>query len=495
MPAENDRYDAFAYPGYAYPNTHPDRLATMAVIHGLTPVPVDRCRVLEIACGDGGNLIPMAYAIPTSEFVGFDLAALPVERGQDRIRALGLTNIRIFQGDLLDLPADLGSFDYIIAHGIYAWVPEPVRDRVLSLCSELLSPNGVAFISYNALPGSYLRLMIRDMMKFRTNGCSDPEQTVTAALDFLGTAAGWRTEKDAWRALLEENLTRLKGHALSSTYHDELSPEYRPLYVTDFVAQARRHGLEYLGEAEIPLSPDPSYRADLQQFLNTASGGDPIRREQTLDFLRVRAYRETLLCRAGQPIRRDWFPESFAGLMLACEATSGPGDEATSRVIQIASGGTMETSHPAVIWLAEKLGEAWPRALSVRELLPQLEERGLKLDNAGALILVRLVVAQVLELRTWNPSLATSVSARPRATACAREEGSRIPLATTLLHLSVKLDDAMVRAFLQLLDGSRTRSELIQAMQAQFPNTPAAEIEGGADSSLHHFFSAGALEA
>lgn len=495
MPPEHDRYDAFAYPGFAYPNTHPDRLAVMAILHGLTPVPVDRCRVLEIACGDGGNLVPMAYAIPTSQFVGFDLAALPVERAQARIRALGLTNIRIFQGDLLDLPSDLGSFDYIIAHGIYAWVPDPVRDRVLSLCSELLSPNGVAFVSYNSLPGSYLRLMIRDMMKFRTQGCSDPEQIVATALDFLQRASGWRSEKDAWRALLEENLTRLKGHAPASTYHDELNPEYRPLYVTDFVQHARKHGLEYLSEAEIPLAPDPSYRVDLQPLINEASGGDPIRREQTLDFLRARAYRETLLCKAGQPVRHDYFPESFAGLLLACEATSGPGEEPGSRTIQIADGGKMETSHPAVIWLAEKLGEAWPRALSVRELLPHLEERGLKLDNNGALILVRLAISQVLELRTWNPALAESISEHPRAAACAREEGSRLPLATTLLHISIKLEDPKVRAFLQLLDGSRTRTELIQAMQAQFPNEAASEIEEGADTSLRNFFAAGALEA
>src|SRR5580693_6801577 len=99
---EKDAYDLVAYPSFPYPDTHPDRLAVMAILHGLNPAPVERCRVLEIGCNEGANLIPMAYAIPTSEFVGFDLAGLRIERGQGRIRELGLKNVRLFQGDLLE---------------------------------------------------------------------------------------------------------------------------------------------------------------------------------------------------------------------------------------------------------------------------------------------------------------------------------------------------------------------------------------------------------
>jgi SAM-dependent methyltransferase len=152
MHTEQDPYDSVTYPSFSFIDTHPDRLASMAILHGLSPAPVERCRVLEIACNEGANLIPMAYAIPTSEFVGFDLARLPIERGQERIRELGLRNVRLFESNLLDAGTELGQFDYIIAHGLYAWVPEPVRDRLLALCGELLTPDGVAFVSYNAKP-------------------------------------------------------------------------------------------------------------------------------------------------------------------------------------------------------------------------------------------------------------------------------------------------------------------------------------------------------
>ncbi len=38
--------------------------------------------MLEIGCGNGSNVIPMAYGLPGSEFVGVDLAAKPVEVAQ-----------------------------------------------------------------------------------------------------------------------------------------------------------------------------------------------------------------------------------------------------------------------------------------------------------------------------------------------------------------------------------------------------------------------------
>ena len=495
MPPAPDRYDVFAYPGFSYPNTHPDRLATMATLHGLSPAPVERCRLLEVACGDGSNLIPIAYASPSSEFVGFDLAGLPVERAQARIRDLGLTNIRIFQGDMLEAGPELGRFDYIVAHGFYSWVPAPVRDRLLALCSELLTPDGIAFVSYNALPGSYLRKILRDAMLFRAHGIEEAEQSVTAGMDFLHAVSAARPEGDAYRVLLDEQLRRLGGHAAACTFHDELSPNFHPLYFADFIEHARRHGLEYLCDAEVPPPPDPCYRADLQPAIRAISGDDFIRQEQALDFYRMRPYRETLLCRAGRPIRRGFFPESFECLLLASQTASHEGENPGSRIFEMPGSAKMETSHPAVIWLLEQLGQRWPLAVSFRELKPRLAELGLALDNPGTLLLMRLVISRMMELRAWNPPLAESISARPRASASARQEARNGSSATTLLHLTLKLDDPKVRALLGLLDGTRTRSDLVRAMQVEFPDSPVEQLEEGLEPSLRNLYAAATLES
>ena len=298
MHTAQDPYDAVAYPSFPYPDTHPDRLAAMAILHGLSPVPVERCRVLEIACNEGANLIPMAYAIPGSEFVGFDLARLPVDRGQERIRELGLKNAWIFAGDLLDAGKELGQFDYIIAHGLYAWVPAAVRERLMAVCGELLTANGVAFVSYNALPGGHLRRMTRDMMLYGVKDIEDPQQRVPVALGFLHLVVEARPEGDAYRLLIEEQLKKMEKLGPEVAYHDEMTDAYHPVHFFEFVEHARKHGLQYLSEAVLPPPTDPCYRSEVRQALKNAAGDDILKQEQMLDFLRARMYRETLVCRA-----------------------------------------------------------------------------------------------------------------------------------------------------------------------------------------------------
>ncbi len=158
-------YDLTPYIDLSYVSTHPDRLATMARLLGRQPAPVENCRVLEVGCAAGGNLLPMAYQLPGAEFVGIDYSAGQIEDGTQRIAALGLSNMQLICADLADLvnPAEsgaedgrdeaLGSFDYIIAHGVYSWTPLPVRDALLALCRRVLRPHGVAYISYNTYPG------------------------------------------------------------------------------------------------------------------------------------------------------------------------------------------------------------------------------------------------------------------------------------------------------------------------------------------------------
>ena len=147
----------------------------MAILRGLEPAPINRCRVLELGCGVGLNILGMAFQLPSSEFVGLDLAQRPIASGQASVTGLGLQNISLHSMDLCDAsPERFGTFDFIIAHGLYSWVPQPVRERILALCREMLNPQGVAYVSYNAYPGNHLRDLVRGMMRFHTAGLEDP---------------------------------------------------------------------------------------------------------------------------------------------------------------------------------------------------------------------------------------------------------------------------------------------------------------------------------
>src|ERR1700747_1490797 len=96
-------YDDVYYPGHVYGLTHPNHLATIATVYGMQPAPVGHCRVLELGCGVGGNLLPMAFHYPDSEFVGVDLSAVAIAQGQRSVAALGLSNIRLLNRDIMDV--------------------------------------------------------------------------------------------------------------------------------------------------------------------------------------------------------------------------------------------------------------------------------------------------------------------------------------------------------------------------------------------------------
>ena len=142
-------YDDLPYPGSPFPQTHPIRLATIATLFGMKPPAVETSRVLELGCTDGGNLIPMAVAFPQAEFVGLDLSTRQIETGQSTLDAIGVTNIQLHHEDILAVEDQYGQFDYIIAHSVYSWVPEVVQEKILATIKQLLTPQGVGYVSYN----------------------------------------------------------------------------------------------------------------------------------------------------------------------------------------------------------------------------------------------------------------------------------------------------------------------------------------------------------
>lgn len=242
-------YDVVAYPGFPFAQTHPDRLATIATLRGMKPAPVEGCRVLELACGDGGNLIPMAAALPRSTFLGIDLAKAPIAAGKRMVADLGLSNITLKAGDLARVTRKWGTFDYIIAHGIYAWAPPKVRNHILRIARENLAPHGVAFVSYNALPGAHLRQMIREMLLYRTRDIRDPAERASEAMaliHFLATAAA---NPDEYNEFLGKELEHLQEREIWALFHDELGEVYAPVYFHEFVKHAGEHELQYLAEA------------------------------------------------------------------------------------------------------------------------------------------------------------------------------------------------------------------------------------------------------
>ena len=247
-------YDALRYPGRPYAETHPDRLAAAATFHGLTPASPDRCRVLEVGCGDGGNLVPMAYGLPASEFVGIDLAADAIETARAFALRVGVTNVAFEALDLMRFPQSAGAFDFIIAHGVYSWIPADVRDALIALIGHHLAPHGVAFVSYNTFPGCHLRRMVWEMLKFHTSELDDPESRLTEARALLHLVAHGNAVPDEYSLPLVAEAQRMEDRVSGLLFHDDLSSVNDPVYFHEFADHAARHGLQYLAEAAFVMS-------------------------------------------------------------------------------------------------------------------------------------------------------------------------------------------------------------------------------------------------
>lgn len=478
MPMSNatSDYDNVPYPGGVYVQTHPDRLAVMGTLCGLEAPAIKQCRVLEIGCGESSNLIAMAYGLPDSEFIGIDLALKPIESAQTRIKRAGLTNIRCQRLDLMEIGADFGQFDYIIAHGLYAWVPRPVQHKLLAVCRQNLSTNGVAYISYNANPGGHVRRALRDMMLFHSRRIEHSQERVQQGKIFLQYVIEAMDPRIPWRSVLEDEFNKMCERDENVIFHDEFSPQFSPAYFTDFIRDAEQHGLQFLSEAQLVDMMVPQVKPEARVALNELAGDDLIAYQQNLDFVRFRKFRQTLLCHREIRLRRDGFFDGLRRLLVAsrlkssAEQADGCCEFASER-----SAGSIKTNNPITIDVLRHLEHIWPRAERFDDLVGMACARvpNARQDQVAeelSQMVLKLAAGAVVDLRTHHLLIAEGVSEYPTASLLARVESQESQFVTTQLHTRVKLEDEQARRFLQLLDGTHDRRALTEAVAADLPH-------------------------
>jgi len=485
MTVDATPYDQIRYPGQAYRQAHPDRLAALATLLGLQPAPTDRCRVLELGCGTGSNLIPMAWSLPESQFVGIDLAARPIAEGQAAIETIGLTNIRLAAMDLMDFAESMGPFDYIIAHGLYSWVPATVRQRIMALCRSHLAEHGVAFISYNAYPGCHLRDMVREMLLYHVHNAPDPQTRIRQGQALLQFLAQGQDEPDEYGGLLAKELQRVMHYATGHFYHDDLAEINQPFYFHQFIEQAEAAGLQFLSEAEYFMIRTDSFPEPTARVLDSL-GANILIQQQYLDFLRCRRFRQTLLCRKERTVNHQ-----VEARRMADFAFSSPGRTETAELdfspdreieFQGEQGSRLRTTDPLAKAALACLEARWPQAVPFPELLNQALDRlgrqptATDVDDLGA-ILQQCFGSGVVELHLRPPQLVLEPGPRPLASPCARLQAAAGDLITTLRHRTVCLADIPARQLLELLDGTRTVAELVVDLGRKIREQAAAPAE------------------
>jgi SAM-dependent methyltransferase len=511
-------YDSVFYPARSFPTTHPEHLATVLTLLGLRAPPIEDCRVLEIGCATGGNLLPMAESLPGAQFVGVDLSPAQIQAASALGRKLGIKNIEFRCQDLCDFhrpdarphagrrvrqaePLVPEAFDYIIAHGVYSWISPQTREKLMALCARHLAPGGVAYVSYNTLPGWHAQSAIRELMFAHVWGAgvvpggvgpTTPQEVAVKAREVLDYLASADPAGEPFAVQLRETATQLRDLPYANLLHDHLCPHNDPVYFSQFAAECSAKGLRYLGDArtQSPHPPEPTAPSHIPEEKPVPTLSQIAPQPEHMEFFQDvwgnRPFRQSLLCRAGAPpapiaasensgsrspfsAEARYVPGLFVGSAMNPTSLEQPGFGTPAPETFITPRGiTATVSEPLARSAMLCLADAWPARLPFDVLLESAWQRmGLAGGQSGsgtgadrlAAALLQGHISGLIELSIRQVRCAAHLTRRPIARALSRVQAETDDTVTTLRHDNLQLN-ATARSLLRLLDGSRDLAAL-----------------------------------
>lgn len=482
-------YEEVPYDSRPVAATEIGALEAMALLYGVTSPQAAHARVLELGCASGGNLIPMAYRFPDATFVGIDLTPGQIAVGAADVEALELRNVTLRAMSIADITDDFGTFDYIICHGVYSWVPPDVQDAILRVASRNLSPNGLAYLSYNTLPGWHVRGMVREMVMYHDDHALAARERVVRAKEFVRLVASHGgTKTTPHRLSLMEEVANLDAQDDAYFLHEQLEPFNSPLYFSEFIRRAELAGLRYMCEAR--LTDSASVPAG---WATSAAGGDAMRAQQYLDFATGRTFRRSVLCRAEVMPLPEPRASAIDCLYIALRAEPATPDEADRgkggdvQSFALGAGPKMTTNNPVLLAAFHVLQRVAPEALSFHDLLQRVNDRLSVADLTDptdsddraeplARILWQCALGGFVELNRYPSPFTHSVSRQPVASAIARRKVAAGNVVPTLRHIMAEVSD-VERQIIEDLDGTRDRIALAERMIERV-NSGEIEVEG-----------------
>jgi len=494
-------YDAVAYESGVYRQSHPRQIAVVGLLAGLAPANVESCRILEIGCASGSNLLPMAEQLPASRFLGIDLSQRQIETGSNIVRELKLTNIELRCQDIMDFPVDAGQFDYIIAHGIYSWVPPAVQQKLLEICRAHLATQGLALISYNTYPGWRVKEIAREMMLYHARNAADAAQSIARGREIVQFVSEHATDTGYYRDAMRHNHQRTLEGSDQYILHDHMETVNEPRYFWRFMEEAHTHGLAYVAESGADADPWVRISKPVREEIAKMSA-DRLEREQYLDFLVNRTFRSSVLCLTeAADVTKSPSPNHIRRLQVAGnppEVDDGKNAQGLPRFKFGEGNYQVVLSDPRSIAVLRHLRRAWPASVPFAELVTAYINQS-AIDpgqNKAVEALERLVEAYyglgIVELWTGPCNrISPTPGIYPRATRYARWQAVHNVPVISLRHSAANLDDAF-RQLLPLLDGTHDRkalaAEILRRSQTDggtaWPNKTPKELDQLIESAL-----------
>lgn len=465
-------YDVLPYPPYSFPATHISRLGAIGHLFGLSTAQPSQSRVLELGCGIGANTLAMAQNFPDAEFIGVDASEKQIGIGLEIIKSSNLSNVRLLSSDLSNLPEDLGHFDYIISHGLYSWVSQPVQDAILRISRENLKPTGVAYVSYNCLPGWRMRGALRDMMLMHTGGIENPLQKVQQSKALVKFLAESCAQDTPYGRYLAQELDLIAKCDDSYIAHEFLEQDNEALYFTDFIKEAARHKLLYLGDAEpATMVADnlPAQAAATLKSLNL----NLLATEQYMDFVRNRMFRGTLLCHMEASLQRNVNPSRIKPLFIqSLVSQARPWSESQPALFKGVGNTELSVQEQTTAETFSAVAQIPREGASIQQLMddlmpaliarhPQVAREAIE-ETLGR-ILLQGYFKKMVDFTLGPVAVASSGSPNPTALPLARWQAAH-GLRLSTRRLEMLNADPFVAKLISFCDGSRNRDALLSAM-------------------------------
>lgn len=381
-----------AYPITYQRETSPAWLHYAAVLNGgLGRDPKTPFRYLELGCGRGYSTVVHAACFPQGTFVGVDSDESAIADARTWAAELGLANVRfeVTRFDDARLAAE-EPFDFVALHGVYSWVSEDARAAIRALLADRLTDGGLAYVSYNAMPGWASELPLRRLL-----GELSGDASIAEAARTIGSLRGFAFFKANPAA--ERAVASWQGKPDGYLAHEYLAEACEPLWSVDVLDAMVAAGLEWAGSATLR---DAHEALLIDEATAAAVAAMPTARQRALamDFAVNRAFRRDVFVKGARgeggdvreivvsaaeeitdsvvmPRGRVRFQPAFIAALRALMAKGSIrlGDA----VVRLANGQTAPEVARNLLWLVaagmlSPLGEATARETQVREALRQM---------------------------------------------------------------------------------------------------------------------------
>ena len=482
--AHDTSYDEVPYESYPYGQTTPQNLRTIGLLFGMNPPKIANARILELGCAAGGNIIPIAVQYPKAEVVGIDLSKVQIDLGKVHIRDLRLDNIKLHQCSIMDIDKSFGKFDYIVAHGVLSWVPGEVQDKIFDICSESLSENGIAYISYNTLPGWNTVKTIRDMMRYHSSFFTTARDVINQSrlvVEFIKD--GLEGSKSPHAEILRQEAKLIMNQADNYIFHDHLEETNKQYYFHEFMKEAAKRKLQYLSDTNISsmyIGNMPSKVID-----KLGSIGDIVRLEQYMDFITNRRFRTSTLCHSNVLIRRNLKPEDIEKFYLTfnlkaekplSEVNLDNSMDSATFFVNGNKDQSISTSSPAMKAVCYTFAESYNYPLKIDEIVKRSVKKVKNLKGAEIKTellnnAMRLVLSGHIHLHSEVPKYPNKLTEKPKLWKLAAYQARNTPALwlTNQRHERIGINLFEKYAF-RYTDGSHTKEEILDKVMKHIKN-------------------------